>query len=144
MFWEIKCMYYFKGIKKNMLFIKLLLFSSQVLAHSCEPMDCSSPGSSVHEILQARILKWVAISFSGKSSQPRRSNIGRHILYHCATREVLFIRKEIKICKIKILDSINDIYFSQINGQILYGRSHQNASSIIKCAPSKVKIIFIR
>ncbi|KAG9346900.1 hypothetical protein JZ751_005827 [Albula glossodonta] len=31
-----------------------------------------------------------------------------------------------------------------INGQILYGRSHQNASSIIKSAPSKVKIIFIR
>ncbi|XP_040273093.1 multiple PDZ domain protein isoform X7 [Bufo bufo] len=32
----------------------------------------------------------------------------------------------------------------EINGQILYGRSHQNASSIIKCAPSEVKIIFIR
>uniref|UniRef100_A0A3B4E0U8 Multiple PDZ domain crumbs cell polarity complex component n=1 Tax=Pygocentrus nattereri TaxID=42514 RepID=A0A3B4E0U8_PYGNA len=32
----------------------------------------------------------------------------------------------------------------EINGQILYGRSHQNASSIIKSAPSKVKIIFIR
>ncbi|XP_078008621.1 multiple PDZ domain protein isoform X21 [Phascolarctos cinereus] len=32
----------------------------------------------------------------------------------------------------------------EINGQILYGRSHQNASSIIKCAPSRVKIIFIR
>uniref|UniRef100_UPI00398F6A5C multiple PDZ domain protein isoform X9 n=1 Tax=Pristiophorus japonicus TaxID=55135 RepID=UPI00398F6A5C len=32
----------------------------------------------------------------------------------------------------------------EINGQLLYGRSHQNASSIIKNAPSKVKIIFIR
>uniref|UniRef100_A0A8C4U9D7 Multiple PDZ domain protein n=1 Tax=Falco tinnunculus TaxID=100819 RepID=A0A8C4U9D7_FALTI len=32
----------------------------------------------------------------------------------------------------------------EINGQILYGRTHQNASSIIKCAPSKVKIIFVR
>ena len=101
-----------KEEKKKMLFIRLLLFSCQVLAHSCEPRDCSLPGSSVHEILQARILEWVAISFSGKSSQPRRSNIGRHILYHCITREVLFIRKEIKICKIKILGSINDIYFS--------------------------------
>ena len=30
----------------------------------CDPMDCSPPGSSVHEILQARILEWVAISFS--------------------------------------------------------------------------------
>ena len=31
-------------------------------------MDCSPPGSSVHVILQARILKWVAISFSRRSS----------------------------------------------------------------------------
>ena len=30
----------------------------------CNPMDCSLPGSSVHGILQARILEWVAISFS--------------------------------------------------------------------------------
>ena len=34
-------------------------------------MDCSPPGSSVHEILQARILGWVAISFSRGSSQPK-------------------------------------------------------------------------
>ena len=30
----------------------------------CDPMDCSLPGSSVHGILQARILEWVDISFS--------------------------------------------------------------------------------
>ena len=30
----------------------------------CDPMDCSAPGSSIHGISQARILKWVAISFS--------------------------------------------------------------------------------
>ena len=30
----------------------------------CDPMDCSPPGSSVHGILQARILEWIAISFS--------------------------------------------------------------------------------
>ena len=35
------------------------------------PMDHSPPGSSVHEILQARILEWVDIPFSGGSSQPR-------------------------------------------------------------------------
>ena len=34
----------------------------------CDPVDCSPPGSSVHEILQARILEWVAISFSRGSS----------------------------------------------------------------------------
>ena len=32
----------------------------------CNPMDCSPPGFSVHGILQARILEWVAISFSRK------------------------------------------------------------------------------
>ena len=36
----------------------------------CDPMDCSPPGSSIHGILQARILEWVAISFSKGSSQP--------------------------------------------------------------------------
>ena len=36
----------------------------------CNPMDCSLPGSSVHGILQARILEWVAISYSRGSSHP--------------------------------------------------------------------------
>ena len=37
----------------------------------CDPMDCSLPGSSVHGIFQARVLEWVAISFSRASSPPR-------------------------------------------------------------------------
>ena len=37
----------------------------------CEPMDCNQPDSSVHGILQARILEWLAVSFSRGSSQPR-------------------------------------------------------------------------
>ena len=37
----------------------------------CNPVDCSPAGSSVHEIFQARILEWVAISFSRESSRPR-------------------------------------------------------------------------
>ena len=37
----------------------------------CDPVDCSPPGSSLHGILQARILEWVAISFSRGSSWPR-------------------------------------------------------------------------
>ena len=37
----------------------------------CDPMDCKPPGSSVHGILQARILEWVAISLSRGSSWPR-------------------------------------------------------------------------
>ena len=58
----------------------------------CNPMDCSPPGSSVHGISQARILVWVAISFSRGSSWPRDrtciSCIGRWILYHGATKEI--------------------------------------------------------
>ena len=37
----------------------------------CDPMDCSPPGSSVHEILQARILEWVAMPSSTGSSWPK-------------------------------------------------------------------------
>ena len=44
----------------------------------CYPMDCSPPGSSVHGVFQARILEWVAISFSRGSSQPRnRTQVSR-------------------------------------------------------------------
>ena len=34
----------------------------------CDPMDCSPPGSSIHGILQARVLEWVAIAFSSNQS----------------------------------------------------------------------------
>ena len=54
-------------------------------------MDCSSPGSSVHGILQARILEWVAISFSRGFSQPRDrtwvSCTGGRFFTDWATRE---------------------------------------------------------
>ena len=44
---------------------------SQSCLTLCDPMDCSPPGSSVHGISQARILEWVAISFSRGSSPSR-------------------------------------------------------------------------
>ena len=44
----------------------------------CDPMDCSLPGSSIRGILQARVLEWVAVSFSRRSSQPRdRTRVSR-------------------------------------------------------------------
>ena len=46
--------------------------SCSVISNSyCDPMDCSPPGSSVHGILQARILEWAYISFSRGSSWPK-------------------------------------------------------------------------
>ena len=44
---------------------------AQLYLTLCDPMDCGLPGSSVHGILLARILEWVAILFSRGSSQPR-------------------------------------------------------------------------
>ena len=41
----------------------------------CDPMDCSLPGSTVHGIFQARVLEWVAISFSRESSWKIKSKI---------------------------------------------------------------------
>ena len=46
-------------------------FSRSVMSDSCDFTDCSLPGSSVHGISQAKILEWVAISFSQGSSQLR-------------------------------------------------------------------------
>ena len=43
-----------------------------VVSDSCDPIDCSLAGSSVHGILQARTLEWVAVSFSRGSSRPRK------------------------------------------------------------------------
>ena len=51
----------------------------------CDPMDCSLSGSSIHGIFQARVLEWIAISFSRGSSRTQESNLGlldcRQMLY---------------------------------------------------------------
>ena len=64
---------------------------SQSCPTLCNLMGCSPPGTSVHGILQARILEWVAIPFSGGSSQPRNwtqvSCIAGRFLTVWATRE---------------------------------------------------------
>ena len=52
----------------------------------CDPMDCSLPDSSVHGIVWARILEWVAISFSRGSPMP--SAVTVQSPNHWATREV--------------------------------------------------------
>ena len=53
---------------KRLMWQDLLLISCSVMSDSCDPMNCSPPGSSVHGISQERILEWVAISFSRGSS----------------------------------------------------------------------------
>ena len=51
--------------------VKVLVTQSYLTL--CDPKDYSLPGSSVHGILQAKILEWVAIPFCRGSSQPRDS-----------------------------------------------------------------------
>ena len=68
----------------------------------CDPMDCSLPGSSVHGILQARILEWVAISSSRGSSRPRDQT---HISYVSCIADEFFIHwaiREALLCSIDI------------------------------------------
>ena len=63
-----------KKKKKNVQNFRKLQKESEVAQACptlCDPMDCSSPGFSIHGIFQARVLEWVAISFPRGSSQPR-------------------------------------------------------------------------
>ena len=80
---------------------------AQPCATLCDPMDFSLPGSSVHGIFQARVLEWVAISFSRGSSQPRdRTQVfsiaGRQTLYplshQAATYGGVVLAMAIKTC----------------------------------------------
>ena len=71
-----------------------------------DPVDCSLPGSSVHGILQARILEWVAISFSRASSQPRDrtrvSCVGGRCFNLWATKD-MFLESQINTCLVNVL-----------------------------------------
>ena len=64
---------------------------AQLCPTLCNPFDCSLPGSSLDGVLQARILEWIAISFSRGSSWPRDQTRVSHIAGRCfnlwATRE---------------------------------------------------------
>ena len=68
-----------------------MLLVAQWCLTLCDPMNCSLLGASVHGILQARVLEWVAIPFSRGSSQPRDwtqiSHIAGRFFTFWATRE---------------------------------------------------------
>ena len=72
------------------------MYESVLVAQSsltlCNPTDYSLPGSSVHGILQARILEWVP--FSRGSSQPRDQTQVPHIAGRFATREALDMQRQ--------------------------------------------------
>ena len=47
----------------------------------CNPMDCSLPGSSIHGILQASVLEWIAMLSSRGSSPPRDQTFSMHFFF---------------------------------------------------------------
>ena len=88
----------------------------------CDPRDCSSPGSSVHGILQARILEWVAIFFSRGSSQPRDwsqvSCIGGRFFTVWATRESWKMKiHSFAICTSLLFSNNYSCYWSELFSQ---------------------------
>ena len=84
----------------------------------CDPVDCSPPGSSVHGILQARTLEWVAISSSRGSSRPRdgtRMSCTAEILYclsHQGTNTEVSAKQPLGNSEIKLSDSSSLICLS--------------------------------
>ena len=78
-------------------------------------MDCSPPGSSLHEILQARILQWVTMPSSRGSSQPRGgtrvsyiSCVGRRIFYHQRhLGSPLIVDISLEVCKMNLLHTMD-------------------------------------
>ena len=62
---------YFMQLSKPQIWLSNKVLVAQLRPTLRNPMDCSLPGSSVHGILQARILEWVAIPFSRGSPQSR-------------------------------------------------------------------------
>ena len=71
----LRCLTTISNLTFNQSLLKKMYVQCVLVAQSCltlcDPMDCILPGSSVHGVLQARILEWVAISFSRGSFQPR-------------------------------------------------------------------------
>ena len=69
-------------------------------------MDCSLPGSSIHGIVQARVLEWVAISFSRGSSRPRNRTQVFHIAGRCfnlwATRGANWYPQRAGTCSLSV------------------------------------------
>ena len=65
----------------------VLCLVAQLYLTLCDPMDCNLRGSSVHRILQAKILEWVAIPFSRGSSEPRDGTCVSYV--SCPDRQVL-------------------------------------------------------
>ena len=96
---------------------------TQLCLTLCDPMDCSPPGSSVHGILQLKILECVAISFSRASSWPRDWTrvfcMGGWVLYHWHQRgaTILVLHRAYSCPR---TDSKSNLLFKEMVGENLF------------------------
>ena len=105
---------------------------AQLCPTLCDPVDCSPPGSSVHGILQARVLEWVAISFSRGSFQPRDWTQVSRIAGRCFNLKCLFLPPSFPFCigwkegimhnPFALLPPFRVKYLPTLFGKLLHGR----------------------
>ena len=109
--------------------------AAQLCLILCNPMDCGPPGSSVHGILQARILDWVAISSSRGSSQPRDCTQVSHLaggsFTSWATREALLSIVLHKFTSTVYKGSVFSTFLSRVVFFCLSAINHSNSCYLI-------------
>ena len=93
-------------MKNKMLIVCAHAKSPQLCSTLCDPMDCSPPGSSVHGILQARILEWVTMPSSGSSDPGIKPT---SLMF-----PVLAVAKSVSECEIKQIIYVLILYVRQI------------------------------
>ena len=128
------CFSHFLGLHSvPLVSVKVKVLVTQSCLTLCDPTDCSLPGSSVHGILQVRILEWVAILFSRGSSWPRDwtqvSRIPGRFFTIWATREVhCKLDSNHLLCITHVLSSLELSHAQGIqrNSQSLYGEGNGN------------------
>ena len=107
----------------------------------CDPMDCSPAGSSVHGILQARILEWVVTTFSRGSSWPRDltgisyiSCMGRWVLYHYhhlgSPHPCMTIRKTISLTIWTFAGKVMSLLFNTLFRFVISQDSGRNVNNL--------------
>ena len=119
--------------------LKQWKWNHSVMSDLFDPIDCSLPGSSVHGILQARILEWVAISFSRGSSQPRDQIQVSLIVGRFFT--IWATRKYPPRALLNIRDTVEKKIQTEARGlphcrQTLYRLSHQRSHGILRMVPN--------
>ena len=95
----------FNFLKKHKVIVYYYESEESEVAQSCptlcDPMGCSLPAFSVHGIFQARILEWVAISFSRRSSRPRDWTWVSHIVGYVFLENETEAWKRLRVTELK-------------------------------------------